>query len=130
MNKDLEDFLREQAPEKSQKRSVLEPYCADILELKKRGYSESVILQYLAEKKNVSVTRPTLNRFIRNTQKHLIESHTTTNRASQAKPTTFTPISQTKTKQETTKEITFSVEKTKHSSPPSWAAGINPEDVF
>lgn len=60
---DLADFMEETKPEG--KTSKLMPYFEDIVALKKHGYSESQILQYLLEKKGLNVSRPTLSRFVR-----------------------------------------------------------------
>ena len=62
---DLDDFLREREPAKTGKQSVLLRYVAEILELKNRGYSERVILDFLLEKKGITISQQTLNRFIR-----------------------------------------------------------------
>lgn len=63
---DLEDFIKSYENKLSSgKRSVLEPYKDEILEMKQLGFTEKLILQFLAEKKNVSVSQQALNRFIR-----------------------------------------------------------------
>lgn len=43
----------------------MEPYKDEILKMKQLGFTEKLILQFLAEKKNVSVSQQALNRFIR-----------------------------------------------------------------
>ena len=63
---DLEDFIKSYENKLSPgKRSVLEPYKDEILEMKQLGFTEKLILQFLAEKKNVKVSQQALNRFIR-----------------------------------------------------------------
>lgn len=63
---DLEDFIKSYENKLSPgKRSVLEPYKDEILEMKQLGFTEKLILQFLAEKKNVRVSQQALNRFIR-----------------------------------------------------------------
>ena len=63
---DLEDFIKSYENKLSSgKRSVLEPYKDEILEMKQLGFTEKLILQFLAEKKNVRVSQQALNRFIR-----------------------------------------------------------------
>ncbi|WP_066570602.1 hypothetical protein [Snodgrassella sp. CFCC 13594] len=65
MSTDIDDFLNELDKQpKSKTRSVLIPYESEILELKKRGYTESVILLFLEQKKGVKVAQSTLNWFI------------------------------------------------------------------
>jgi hypothetical protein len=60
---DVTDFMRENRP--SGKISKLDPYRSEIEELKQNDYSEKDILRFLAEKKGIVVTQPTLNRFIK-----------------------------------------------------------------
>lgn len=48
----------------ARKRSILLPYEAEIMELKRRGCTEAVILLFL-EQKNIRVAQSTLNYFIR-----------------------------------------------------------------
>ena len=62
---DVDDFLREYKPAKTGKQSVLMPYLAEILELKNRGYSERVVLDFLLRKKGITISQQSLNRFIR-----------------------------------------------------------------
>ena len=62
---DLDDFLKEREPAKTGKQSILMPYFAEILGLKTRGYSERVILDFLLEKKKITISQQSLNRFIR-----------------------------------------------------------------
>lgn len=63
---DLDDFIREHnlMPEKNRK-SVLAPYADEILKMKEMGFTEKIILQFLKEKKGISVSQQTLNWFIR-----------------------------------------------------------------
>lgn len=63
---DLEDFIKLYENKLSPgKRSVLEPYKDEILKMKQLGFTEKLILQFLAEKKNVRVSQQALNRFVR-----------------------------------------------------------------
>ena len=62
---DVDDFLRECKPAKTGKQSILMPYLAEILELKNRGYSERVVLDFLLQKKGITISQQSLNRFIR-----------------------------------------------------------------
>lgn len=63
---DLEDFIKSYENKLSPgKRSVLEPYKDEILKMKQLGFTEKLILQFLAEKKNVRVSQQALNQFIR-----------------------------------------------------------------
>lgn len=63
---DLEDFIKSYENKLSPgKRSVLEPYKDEILKMKQLGFTEKLILQFLAEKKNVRVSQQALNRFVR-----------------------------------------------------------------
>jgi hypothetical protein len=63
---DLEDFIKQQAGQQTTaKRSVLEPYKDEILKMKELGFTEKIILQFLSEKKNLTVSQQALNRFIR-----------------------------------------------------------------
>lgn len=63
---DLDDFIKEHnlKPEKS-KKSVLAPYQDEIFKMKEMGFTEKIILQFLKEKKGISVSQQTLNWFIR-----------------------------------------------------------------
>lgn len=67
---DLDDFVREQGTSLKVRRSVLEPFKEEILALKNLGYSETAILKFLADKKQIKVAQQTLNRFIRSRQNH------------------------------------------------------------
>lgn len=70
MSNDIETFLAGKNLEgKAAARSQLTPYTDEILELKKRGYTEKIILQFLQEKKGVVVTQSTLNWFINSRRK-------------------------------------------------------------
>ncbi|WP_373700714.1 hypothetical protein [Neisseria dentiae] len=71
---DLDDFVKNNTP--SGKKSKLDAFAREIFALKKLGYSEKDILRFLSEKKGVSVTQPTLNRFIRNRKQHEIPAST------------------------------------------------------
>ena len=63
---DLEDFIKQQTGQQTTaKRSVLEPYKDEILKMKELGFTEKIILHFLSEKKNLTVSQQALNRFIR-----------------------------------------------------------------
>lgn len=63
---DLSDFIKQHnlVPNKGRK-TVLAPYEDEIFEMKSMGFTEKIILQFLEEKKGVTVTQQTLNWFIR-----------------------------------------------------------------
>lgn len=61
---DFDDFVKNNRP--SGKQSKLNGFAQEIFALKNLGYSEKDIVRFLFEKKGISVTQPTLNRFIRN----------------------------------------------------------------
>ncbi|MDO4641693.1 MAG: hypothetical protein Q4A84_08370 [Neisseria sp.] len=67
---DLEEFMAANKP--AGKSSKLDRYLTDIRTLKDNGYSEKQIIVYLKEKKGLSVSRPTLNRFV---QQYLNTNH-------------------------------------------------------
>lgn len=60
---DLDDFVKNNVP--SGKKSKLDAFAGEIFTLKNLGYSEKDILKFLLEKKGMTVSQPTLNRFIR-----------------------------------------------------------------
>ena len=60
---DLEDFVKNNAP--SGTTSKLDAFAGENFTLKNLGYSEKDILRFLLEKKGMTVSQPTLNRFIR-----------------------------------------------------------------
>lgn len=63
---DLDDFIKEYGHEpKRVNRSVLEPYRDELLKMRKMGFTEKVMLQFLKEKKNLAISQQALNRFIR-----------------------------------------------------------------
>lgn len=63
---DLDDFIKEHGHEpKRVNRSVLEPYRDELLKMRKMGFTEKVMLQFLKEKKNLAISQQALNRFIR-----------------------------------------------------------------
>lgn len=62
----LNEFMKRQQTKKT--RTVLAPFLDDILTLKKEGYTEAVILKYLAEN-GVTTSQQNLNRFIRRQMK-------------------------------------------------------------
>ncbi|MFD1244875.1 hypothetical protein [Paralysiella testudinis] len=75
MSKDIETFLADQNfQDQAPTRSQLTPYTDEILELKKRGCTEKMILQFLQEKKGVVVTQSTLNWFINSRRKKTTEA--------------------------------------------------------
>lgn len=61
-----DDFIAENKPTG---KSKLDRFQKEILGLKGLGYSEADILRFLLEKEGVSVSRQTLNRFIRQNKK-------------------------------------------------------------
>lgn len=63
--REIEDFLNRTGLKTSRKQSKLEPFRDEIFELKKRGYSQAVILQFLQECKNIEISQQGLNYFIR-----------------------------------------------------------------
>ena len=58
----LDEFMKQQPPKKA--RTILAPFLDDILTLKKEGYTEAVILEYLTEN-GVKTSQQNLNRFLR-----------------------------------------------------------------
>ena len=60
---DLIDFLQENKP--NARRSVLAPYKEQILYMKNQDFTEQAILDFLKQKKNITVSQPTLNAFIK-----------------------------------------------------------------
>lgn len=63
---DIETFLsKRNHTTKSDKISILEPYKDEIFQLKNMGYAEKIIVEFLAEMKDVKVSRQALNQFIR-----------------------------------------------------------------
>ncbi|PSJ81197.1 hypothetical protein [Neisseria iguanae] len=67
---DIETFLtKHQLADKQKKTSVLEPYQAEILELKEKGYSDKIIVRFLEEMKGVKISQQWLNRYIRSCRK-------------------------------------------------------------
>lgn len=63
---DIETFLsKRNHAVKSDKISILEPYKDEIFQLKNMGYAEKIIVEFLAEMKDVKVSRQALNQFIR-----------------------------------------------------------------
>lgn len=62
----LNEFMKRQQTKKT--RTVLAPFLDDILTLKKEGYTEAVILKYLAEN-GVTTSQQNLNRVIRRQMK-------------------------------------------------------------
>ena len=63
---DVDEFLRECKPAKTGKQSILMPYLAEILELKNRGYSERVVLDFLLQKKGITISQQSLNQIAKN----------------------------------------------------------------
>lgn len=107
------------------KRSVLEPYKDEILKMKQLGFTEKLILQFLAEKKNVSVSQQALNRFIRSRlqkmnlgAEKMVEKSQNDNKLINSKP----PVSQPEKQKETLAQSTSGKNKF------DWQNQINPED--
>ncbi|MBP6115499.1 MAG: hypothetical protein KBC57_05690 [Neisseriaceae bacterium] len=71
IDNDLSQFLSCHKP--SARISKLEPFKNEIFYLKENGYSEKDILKFLADFKQISVSQPSLNWFIRS---RLLKSNT------------------------------------------------------
>ena len=123
---DLEDFIKSYENKLSSgKRSVLEPYKDEILEMKQLGFTEKLILQFLAEKKNIRVSQQALNRFIRSRLQKMnlgaeikIEKSQNDNKLINLK----SPVSQPEKQKETLAQSTSGKNKF------DWQNQINPED--
>ena len=123
---DLEDFIKSYENKLSSgKRSVLEPYKDEILEMKQLGFTEKLILQFLAEKKNVRVSQQALNRFIRSRLQKMnlgaekkVEKSQNDNKLINSK----SPISEPEKQKETLAQSTSGKNKF------DWQNQINPED--
>ena len=123
---DLEDFIKSYENKLSPgKRSVLEPYKDEILKMKELGFTEKLILQFLAEKKNVRVSQQALNRFIRSRlqkmnlgAEKMVEKSQNDNKLINSKPLVSEPEKQKETLAQSTSG------KNKF----DWQNQINPED--
>lgn len=123
---DLEDFIKSYENKLSPgKRSVLEPYKDEILKMKQLGFTEKLILQFLAEKKNVRVSQQALNRFIRSRLQKMnlgaekkVEKSQNDNKLINSKP----PVSEPEKQKETLAQSTSGKNKF------DWQNQINPED--
>lgn len=123
---DLEDFIKSYENKLSPgKRSVLEPYKDEILKMKQLGFTEKLILQFLAEKKNVRVSQQALNRFIRSRlqkmnlgAEKMVEKSQNDNKLINSKPLVSEPEKQKETLSQSTSG------KNKF----DWQNQINPED--
>ncbi|HHK5990422.1 TPA: hypothetical protein ACQWFD_000933 [Neisseria subflava] len=123
---DLEDFIKSYENKLSSgKRSVLEPYKDEILEMKQLGFTEKLILQFLAEKKNIRVSQQALNRFIRSRLQKMnlgaeikVEKSQNDNKLINLK----SPVSQPEKQKETLAQSTSGKNKF------DWQNQINPED--
>ncbi len=123
---DLEDFIKSYENKLSSgKRSVLEPYKDEILEMKQLGFTEKLILQFLAEKKNIRVSQQALNRFIRSRLQKMnlgaeikVEKSQNDNKLINSK----NPVSQPEKQKETLAQSTSGKNKF------NWQNQINPED--
>lgn len=123
---DLEDFINSYENKLSPgKRSVLEPYKDEILKMKQLGFTEKLILQFLAEKKNVSVSQQALNRFIRSRlqkmnlgAEKMVEKSQNDNKLINSK----SPVSEPEKQKETLAQSTSGKNKF------DWQNQINPED--
>lgn len=75
MNDEIDQFLAELPDSIKPSRSILAPHEKEIFELKRRGCTETVILLFLEQKRNIKVAQSTLNFFIRsrlkNTHNHI-----------------------------------------------------------
>lgn len=123
---DLEDFINSYENKLSPgKRSVLEPYKDEILKMKQLGFTEKLILQFLAEKKNVRVSQQALNRFIRSRlqkmnlgAEKMVEKSQNDNKLINSKR----PVSEPEKPKETLAQSTSGKNKF------DWQNQINPED--
>lgn len=123
---DLEDFIKSYENKLSPgKRSVLEPYKDEILKMKQLGFTEKLILQFLAEKKNVRVSQQALNRFIRSRLQKMnlgaekkVEKSQNDNKLINSK----SPVSEPEKQKETLSQSTSGKNKF------DWQNQINPED--
>ena len=115
---DVDDFLRECKPAKTGKQSVLMPYLDEILELKNRGYSERVVLDFLLQKKGVTISQQSLNRFIRSQ----IAKNTAS--AAESAPTTEQLHSKTVINQQNIEQPAKPNEPTRSEAPRAERAGI------
>ena len=123
---DLEDFIKSYENKLSSgKRSVLEPYKDEILEMKQLGFTEKLILQFLAEKKNIRVSQQALNRFIRSRLQKMnlgaekkVEKSQNDNKLTNLK----SPVSEPEKQKETLAQSTSGKNKF------DWQNQINPED--
>lgn len=123
---DLEDFIKSYENKLSPgKRSVLEPYKDEILKMKQLGFTEKLILQFLAEKKNVRVSQQALNRFIRSRLQKMnlgaekkVEKSQNDNKLINSK----SPVSEPEKQKETLAQSTSGKKKF------DWQNQINPED--
>lgn len=123
---DLEDFIKSYENKLSPgKRSVLEPYKDEILKMKQLGFTEKLILQFLAEKKNVRVSQQALNRFIRSRLQKMnlgaekkVEKSQNDNKLINSK----SPVSEPEKQKETLAQSTSGRNKF------DWQNQINPED--
>lgn len=123
---DLEDFIKSYENKLSPgKRSVLEPYKDEILKMKQLGFTEKLILQFLAEKKNVRVSQQALNRFIRSRLQKMnlgaekkVEKSQNDNKLINSK----NPVSEPEKQKETLAQSTSGKKKF------DWQNQINPED--
>ena len=123
---DLEDFIKSYENKLSPgKRSVLEPYKDEILKMKQLGFTEKLILQFLAEKKNVRVSQQALNRFIRSRLQKMnlgaekkVEKSQNDNKLINSK----SPVSEPEKQKETSSQSTSGKNKF------DWKNQINPAD--
>ena len=125
---DLEDFIKSYENKLSPgKRSVLEPYKDEILKMKQLGFTEKLILQFLAEKKNVRVSQQALNRFIRSRlqkmnlgAEKMVEKSQNDNKLINSK----SPVSEPEKQKETLAQSTSGKNKF------DWQNQINPADYI
>ena len=123
---DLEDFIKSYENKLSPgKRSVLEPYKDEILKMKQLGFTEKLILQFLAEKKNVRVSQQALNRFIRSRLQKMnlgaekkVEKSQNDNKLTNSK----SPVSEPEKQKDTLAQSNSGKNKF------DWQNQINPED--
>lgn len=123
---DLEDFIKSYENKLSPgKRSVLEPYKDEILRMKQLGFTEKLILQFLAEKKNVRVSQQALNRFIRSRLQKMnlvAEKEVGKSQNDNKLINSKSPVSEPEKQKETLAQSTSGKNKF------DWQNQINPED--
>lgn len=123
MSNDIDDFLNELGQNSSLRhRSVLAPYEHEILELKKRGCTESVILMFLEKKKGIKVAQPTLNWFINSRLKKIAAQQKMKDDQQSQQPPEVKPLAAPATKIDKPSVEPKSDEDDELARRPSWAS--------